>query len=219
MYHRLPLSPTRVLCSLAISVVIAVACVAVIHVAGGNLRPLVELFCFAAIGGVLAMLTPHLPSVIHANWLASLEPHSWKMHLKHARELLLAPRRLQFSVQVGLVYLSVFCLWLGVNVNRGHRCEVAARAIERAGGRVSSDSPRMLGQVRSVSIARRDAPFDDVTLLGLIPHIHALQPRRIVIGSRASSTVIATMQAEFPTIDVIIRDNNAPGAQSISPPP
>ncbi|HVX16356.1 MAG TPA: hypothetical protein VHC22_34540 [Pirellulales bacterium] len=214
MYHRLPLSPTRVLCWLAISSVIAVATVALIHVAGGNLRPLVELFCCAALGGVLSLLVPHLSSAINPDWLASLGRHSWKMHLKNVGELLLAPRRLQFSVQAGLVYLTVFCLWLGVNVNRGHRCEVAARAVEQAGGRVFFDSPRMLGQVRAVSIARRDGPSDDTTLLGLIPQIHTLRPRRIVVGNKASSTVIAAIQAAFPATDVVIRGGNAPATPS-----
>lgn len=205
MYRRVPFSPIRVLVGLTMALVIAAACTAGIHFSGGRMRPLIEVAVWCGIAGALALAAPHLRVALNSNRLKLLVRRPFKGHLMTARHLLLAPRRLQFSVQTGLIFLSVICLWLSLCVNRVHRVEAAARAIEQVGGRVAYDSPRIFGEVRAVSIARRSAPADDATLLGLIPHIRSLRPRRIVIGSRASSTVVAQFEAAFPSAEVAVR--------------
>lgn len=199
----------RVLGGLGVALVIAAACTAGIHVSGGRVRPLVELVLWCATAAAFALAAPHLRAAMNSRRLRLLARRPLKTHLTTAKNLLLAPRRLQFSVQAGLIYLSVICLWLSLGVNRMHRLEVAARAVEQAGGRVAYDSPRIFGDVRAVSLARRSAPADDATLLGLIPHIRSLGPRRIVIGSRASSTVVSQFEAAFPATEVVVRGGTA----------
>jgi hypothetical protein len=205
MNRRLPFSPLRLLSGVIIAFVIAAACTSGIHFLGGGVRPLVELVVCCGMAAVVALAAPHLDVVVNPRRLRRLLRRPFKSHLTTARDLLFVPRRLQFSVQAGLIYLSVLCLWLSLSVNRMHRQEVATRAIEEAGGRVAYDSLRIFGDVRAVSIARRSAPADDATLLGLIPHIRSLRPRRIVIGSQASSSVVAQFEASFPSADIIIR--------------
>ena len=214
MNRPLPFSLTRVVVGLAIAVVTAVACAAVIHISGGKVWPLVELAVCIGVGAALSMAAPHLFLAMNVRRLKTLVRRPLRIHVAAAKNVLLTPRRLQFSVQAGLIYLTVFCLWLGIMVDRTHRAEVATRAIEQAGGRVVYDFPRIFGDVRTVAIARRDAPSDDATLLGLVPHIRSLRPRRIVIGSQASSTVVAEIKEAFPKAEVIIRTNNARDSQA-----
>lgn len=209
MYRHLPFSPIRVLGSVIVAFVIASACTAGIHFSGGKVWPLVELAVCCATAAALALSAPHFGAALKSRRLKHLVRRPLKSHLTTAKDLLLTPRRLQFSVQAGLIYLSVLCLWLGFSVNRMHRLEMAAKVIEQAGGRVTYDSPRMFGEVRAVFIARRSAPADDATLLGLIPHVRALRPRRIIIGSRASATVVGQFEAAFPSAEIVVRGSTA----------
>jgi hypothetical protein len=190
MQRHLQFSLTRVLAGLAIAVVVSIACAVVIHLSGNNARPVVELAGCLGLGAALSMAVPQL---LHARpW-----HRSWRRPLRaywaKAKAALFVPRRLQFSVQSGLIYLTVLCLWLGYCVDRLHRLRDAADVISRAGGRVAYDSREPFVRVRSVGIARRGGPWDDGTIRRLLPHIRALNPRRIVVGGMASERIAAVV--------------------------
>jgi hypothetical protein len=208
MYRHLQFSLTRLLAYLAIGVLVSVACVAAIHVSGGNVRPIIEFGVCLGIGGALSMTVPPL-------WQArgrGLLRRPVRSYLAQARAALFAPRRLQFSVQSGLIYLTVLCVWLGYCVDRLHRYRSAADVIVRAGGRVSYESREPFMRVRTVGIARRGGPWDDDTIRGLLPHIHALEPRRIVVGSLASQAMVAQIEAEFPAVELVVNRAGQPAA-------
>jgi hypothetical protein len=201
MHRHLQFSLTRVVASLAIAVFVSVSCVAMIHFNGGNVRPIIEFAVCLGIAGALSMTVPPL-------WRArgrGAMRRPFRAYLAQARATLFAPRRLQFSVQSGLIYLTVLCFWLGYCVDRLHRYRSAAEAIVRAGGRISYESREPFIRVRTVGIARRGGPWDDETIRGLIPHIRALEPRRIVVGSLASQASVAQITAEFPGVELVIR--------------
>ena len=202
MHRQLAISPTRVLAGLAIAVVISVACAVAIHLGGGNVQPVVELGLCLGTATALSMTVPHLLGAWKTTMLGSLLRRPIRAHLATIRAVLFEPRRLQFSVQAGLIYLTVVCIWLGFCVNRVHRLRDAAQAIEQAGGRVVYDSTEPFIKVRTVAIARRGAPWDDATIRRLLPHIRSLKPRRIVVGSMASEAIVAEIESAFPTAEI-----------------
>ena len=207
MHRHLQFSLTRVVAGLVIALLVSVACVAMIHFNDGNVRPIVEFTLCLGTGGALSLTLPQL-------WRArgrevSRRPYRW--YLAQARAALFARRRLQFSVQSGLIYLTVLCCWLGYCVDRVHRYRRAADAVVRAGGRVSYESREPFVRVRTVGIARRDGPWDDDTIRRLLPHIRVLQPRRIVIGSLASPTIVTQIEAEFPAVELVFH-HTRPGS-------
>jgi hypothetical protein len=198
MRRHLQFSLTRVFVCLTIAALVSVARVATIHFNGGNGRPIVELAVCLGIGGALSLILPPL-------WRGrGVSRHSFRSYLAQARAALFAPRRLQFSVQSGLIYLTVLCCWLGYCVDRLHRYHSAADAIVRAGGRVSYESREPFIRVRTVGIARGGGPWDDETVRRLLPHIRVLEPRRIMVGSLASPTIIAQIEAEFPAVELVL---------------
>lgn len=199
MYEYVRFSPWRVACCLAIAAAVAVPCALAIYFDRGSVWPLVELPFFLAAGAVLSMA---VPQVAKASAWGAVARRPVKSHLSAAIKVLVTPRRFQFSVRAGLIYLTAVCLWLGLSVNRIHTLRTAARLIEQTGGRVSYDSPGFFRSVRSVGLARRDGPWDDATIRRLIPAIRTLNPRRIVIGSLASEEIVADIELAFPTTEV-----------------
>jgi hypothetical protein len=208
MHRHLQFSLTRVFASLAIAVLVSVSCVATIHFSGGNVRPIIEFAACLGVGGALSMTVPRL-------WQARGRP-TWNRPFRscwaQTKTALFAPRRLQFSVQSGLIYLTVLCFWLGYCVDRLHRYRSAADAIVRAGGRISYESREPFIRVRTVGIARRGGPWDDDTIRRLLPHIRALEPRRIVVGSLASQAIVDQIETEFPTVELIVNRIRQPAA-------
>jgi hypothetical protein len=200
MHRHLQFSLKRVLCCLAIAVLTSIACAAAIHANGGNVRPIVELAACLGVGAVLSIVVPEL---LQAPQQAErLQRPRWTYWAK-VKSVLFTPRRLQFSVRSGLIYLTVICCWLGYCVDRLHRFRHAAAAIVQSGGRVSYESREPFVRVRTVGIARQGGPWDDDAIRRLLPHIHVLDPRRIVVGNLASETVIAEIEAEFPNVELL----------------
>ena len=202
MHAFLRFSPWRVACSLAIALVVAVPCALAIFYDRGSARPLIELPIALAAGAVVSMVAPQMLKASRRDAWGAFVRRPLKSHFSAVLQTLLAPRRLQFSVRAGLIYLTAVCLWLGLAVNRIHTVRSAARTIELAGGRVSYASPGLFRTVRNVGIARRGGPWDDATIRRLIPAIRTLNPRRIVVGALASEEIVAELEAAFPSTEV-----------------
>ncbi|HET6883085.1 MAG TPA: hypothetical protein VFI31_23150 [Pirellulales bacterium] len=204
MAHLISNRLARVLVSLTVALIVALAASTGIQSGFLSLRPLVELALCAVVAATLSLTVPYLRPGGFLPW-KGLPRLQLRRFLTATRDALLVPRRLQFSVRAALIYLAVFCCWLGAKADRAHRCQASAAAIESAGGRVIYQSSMVFAEIRAVSIARRDAPADDATLLALFRHIRTLRPRRIVVGGRASAKVVAELQASFPESEVIVR--------------
>lgn len=199
MHQQLQVSVTRVATGLAIAVLLAIGFALLIHFNGGDARPIAEPALCLGVGALLSMILPTLVNI--RGW----QP-PWRRPLRtywaKTKSVLLMPRRLQFSVRSGLIYLTVFCCWLGFCVDRVHRLRYAAAAIVLAGGRVSYQSREPFVRVRSVGIARQTGRWDDQSIRRLVPHIRVLEPRRIVVGTLASEAMLHEIQAEFPNVEL-----------------
>lgn len=197
----LQFSLTRVATGLVVAIVVSVPCAMLIFFNGGDVRPVVEFAVCLGIGAALSMIVPEL---IGARRLqVSLRRPLWTYWTK-LKSVFFTPRRFQFSVQSGLIYLTVFCCWFGFCVNRLHQVRAAAAEIVKSGGRVSYQSREPFLRVRSVGIARQGGPWDDDTIRRLFPHIRVLNPRRIVVGTLASKTIVTAIKDEFPAVELYV---------------
>jgi hypothetical protein len=192
-------SLTRVGIGLVIAVVVSLPCAMLIFFNGGDVRPVVEFAVCLGIGAALSMVVPEL---LRAWRRQTSLRRPLRTYWTTAKSVLFTPRRFQFSVQSGLIYLTVVCCWLGFCVDRLHQTRAAAAEIVKSGGRVSYQSREPFLRVRAVSIARQGGPWDDDAIRRLFPHIHVLNPRRIVVGTLASKTIVADIEAEFPAVEV-----------------
>ena len=199
MHGQLQFSLTRVVAGLAMAVFLAVGFALLIHFNGGDVRPIVEPALCLGAGAMLSML---LPSFLNTRlWQRPLS-HPLRTYWARLKAVLFTPRRLQFSVRSGPIYLTVFCCWLGYCVDRVHRVRHAAAVIVQAGGRVSYQSREPFVRVRAVGIARQPGRWDNESIRRLLPHIRALQPRRIVVGSLASEVMLDEIEAQFPNVEL-----------------